>query len=80
MLRYDYSAFYWIFGVVRNVRLVLACEVCGSFTSQDVEAARGRLGSLPIPFMRRFGLVTFLAAVVGVCLVGAMVSIRFGGR
>jgi hypothetical protein len=64
-LTYRYERLFFVFGNVRALSYILACEVCGTPYRIPREAAR-RLGGLdrdPIPFLHRYGCLVLLLAV-----------------
>jgi hypothetical protein len=63
-MQYRYGGLYWVFNFVMERKYLLLCSTCGrgwQLPNREVEAA---VKSIPIPFMRRFGLLTLVGIVI----------------
>jgi hypothetical protein len=71
-LQYRYWALYWIFGMVTKKQYLLACDVCGRGRELEPSKIDPRFAAVPIPFMRRYGLLVLGAVVAGVIVLGSL--------
>jgi len=66
-LTYRYWGLYWVFNVVTEKTYFLACEICQRGWELESHKVEATVKSVPIPFMRRWGLAVLgglIAAVV----------------
>jgi hypothetical protein len=76
LLSYQFFRLYWLFGMVTSKQYLRLCTVCGKGQKVEAQQVEPNFKPLPIPFMQRYGLLTFGAVVL---VVVAMVAM-FGGH
>lgn len=68
ILQYKYWGLYWIFNFVTEKRYFLLCEVCQRGWELDSNKVEKTLKSVPIPFMRQYGLFVLFSIVMAECV------------
>lgn len=71
-LQYRYWGLYWVFNFVTKKQYLLTCDVCSRGREIEASKIEPHLASIPIPFMRRYGLVTFIGVIVGLFLLASL--------
>jgi len=73
-LAYRYFGLYWAFKMVTKKQYMALCSVCGRGSELDTEEIEDAIkrdgGSIPIPFMHRYGLLCFVGGIVLLILLG----------
>ena len=64
ILQYRYWGLYWIFNFMTQKKYLLLCDVCERGWELEANKIESSLKSAPIPFMRRYGLLTLVGIVV----------------
>lgn len=75
ILQYRYWGLYWIFNFVTKKQYTLVCDVCQRGWTLDKSEVEDNLDAVPIPFMRRFGLLVLIAVVGGFVTLTALGSV-----
>ncbi len=73
VLQYRHWGVYWIFNFVTEKKYLMLCNICGR--GWELEAYKVEtevLKESPIPFMKRFGCLTFIGIVAFIWIVGAI--------
>lgn len=66
LLQYRYFHLYWFLGTITQKEFLMLCDVCNRGWKLNFSEVGKRLGkSLPIPFLRQFGLLTLGAIFAG---------------
>lgn len=76
ILCYRYWGLYWVFNVVTEKKYMLVCDVCQRGWELDSSRVEEAIKSVPIPFMRRFGLLVFIGIVVGIGILASLGGAR----
>lgn len=63
-LTYRWWHLYWIFGVLTEVKYTLLCEVCNRGWEIDKDKIAELHKNAPIPFWRRYGLLSLGVIIV----------------
>ncbi|MBO0860803.1 MAG: hypothetical protein J2P21_20425 [Chloracidobacterium sp.] len=66
ILQYRYFGFYWVFNFVTQRKYLLLCSVCSRGWELDSAKVEPGLAKTPIPFMRRYGILVLIVAIVGI--------------
>jgi hypothetical protein len=64
LMQYRYFRLYWVFGLVTSKKYLRLCSACGKGQEVEAQQVEPNLERLPIPFMQRYGLLTFAGALV----------------
>jgi hypothetical protein len=73
ILQYRYWGLYWIFNVVTKKNYLLICDVCSRGWEIDAGKLEPQLTTVPIPFMRRYGIL-ILIGIFGIIFLLAFLS------
>lgn len=68
LLQYRYWGLYWIFNFVISRKYLLLCDSCQRGWELQRSEVEEHFQSVPIPFMRRYGLVSLVAILTTVIL------------
>jgi hypothetical protein len=71
-LQYRYWALYWVFALVTEKKYILACDVCSRGWELESSKIEPHLTAVPIPFMRRYGLLVLGGIIVGLVILGSL--------
>jgi hypothetical protein len=71
-LSYRWWHLYWIFGVLTKVKYMLLCEVCNRGWEIDKKDLAELHKKAPIPFWRRYGLLSFGVIIVLLIIWGSI--------
>jgi hypothetical protein len=66
LLNYSYMHLYWIFGLVLRRKYIVACSTCSHgflIDKKQLNEAIPKHAANPVPFMQRWGLAVFAAAI-----------------
>lgn len=74
ILQYRYWGVYWVFNFVTAKQYLLACDVCGKGWELEAAKVESELDKVPVPFMRRYGLLSFAGVIVLILLIGSLGS------
>ena len=69
VLQYRSAGFYWVFNFVTRKDYMLLCQACSRGWAVTQQSAERELKAVPIPFMRRYGLLSLVGAIVLFCVV-----------
>ena len=63
ILQYRYGGLYWVFNFVMEKKYLLLCSVCARGWELPAKELEREIKTLPIPFMRQWGLLTLIAVM-----------------
>src|SRR5262245_31970782 len=75
ILQYRYFGFYWVFNFITKKKYLLLCDVCSRGWEIDASKLEPHLTNATIPFMRRYGILVLIGAIVGLAVLAS-----FGSR
>jgi hypothetical protein len=73
ILQYRYWGLYWIFNFIAEKKYMLLCDVCQRGWELESREVENELKSVPIPFMRRYGFLVFIA-IIGIIILVSLGS------
>ena len=74
IVRYSYTNFYFVLGVVTGYEYFLACDDCDACLQLPKAEAKAIAPHVPIPFMRRFGCLSLVGVLLGLWLIAKLPS------
>jgi hypothetical protein len=68
LITYRYFCLYWIFGFITKKQYMMCCDIC----DRGVELENAKIDAFlkeqavdhPIPFMKRYGILVFVAGII----------------
>ncbi len=72
VLEYRHWGVYWVFNFVTEKKWLMLCDICGRGWELDTHKVESELDGSPIPFMKRFGCLTFIGVVVFIWILSAI--------
>lgn len=73
ILQYRYWGLCWVFNLITSKKYMLLCEVCQRGWDLDTVQVEKALESVPIPLMRRFGILAGLGGLGTIIVLVALI-------
>ncbi len=71
-LSYRWFHFYWIFGMVTEIKYFLLCDVCSRGQEIDKKEIAQWNKEVSIPFWRRYGLLIFAVIAISIATLASL--------